>query len=93
MTDRRRSHHYVLEYTHRIRPLHCAIQKYTENLLDELIINSSPEDGDKLVAAVNEGEDGLTIAQEAAVESDVGYSSAISCAKIRSQLLTAENQN
>ena len=49
------------------RPLHRAIQKYIEDPLAEFILNNNPEGGAKLVAVLNEDEDGLSITQEAAV--------------------------
>ena len=49
------------------RPLHRAIQKYIEDPLAEFILNNNPEGGAKLVAVLNEEEDGLSITQEAAV--------------------------
>ena len=43
------------------RPLHRAIQKYIEDPLAEYILNNNPEAGAKLIATLNEGEDGLAI--------------------------------
>jgi ATP-dependent Clp protease ATP-binding subunit ClpC len=52
------------------RPLHRAIQKYIEDPLAEFILNNNPEGGAKLVAVLNEEEDGLSITQETAVVSE-----------------------
>jgi ATP-dependent Clp protease ATP-binding subunit ClpC len=52
------------------RPLHRAIQKYIEDPLAEFILNNNPEGGAKLVAVLNEEEDGLSITQEATVASE-----------------------
>ncbi|SEQ94065.1 ATP-dependent Clp protease ATP-binding subunit [Neolewinella agarilytica] len=53
------------------RPLHRAIQKYIEDPLAEFILNNNPEGGSKLIAVLNEDEDGLSITQNEAVGSDV----------------------
>jgi len=52
------------------RPLHRAIQKYIEDPLAEFILGENPAEGTKLVATLNEEEDGLQI-HLAEVESDV----------------------
>ena len=52
------------------RPLHRAIQKYIEDPLAEFILGENPPEGTKLIASLNENEDGLLISQ-AAVETDV----------------------
>jgi len=52
------------------RPLHRSIQKYIEDPLAEFILSENPPDGTKLIATLNETEDGLVINQTE-VETDV----------------------
>ncbi len=52
------------------RPLHRSIQKYIEDPLAEFILSENPADGAKLVATLNDAEDGLVI-NLAKVKSDV----------------------
>ena len=52
------------------RPLHRAIQKYIEDPLAEFILNTNPEGGARLVAVLNEEEDGLKITADTAVAAE-----------------------
>jgi ATP-dependent Clp protease ATP-binding subunit ClpC len=52
------------------RPLHRSIQKYIEDPLAEFILSENPPEGAKLIATLNESEDGLLINQ-AKVKTDV----------------------
>ncbi|RLD21308.1 MAG: ATP-dependent Clp protease ATP-binding subunit [Bacteroidetes bacterium] len=52
------------------RPLHRSIQKYIEDPLAEFILTENPAEGAKLIATLNEAEDGLLISQAKKVKSD-----------------------
>lgn len=53
------------------RPLHRAIQKYLEDPLAEFILNESPAEGTQLKAVLNKEEDGLNVAIDKEVNTDV----------------------